>query len=50
MEPVGEHRELGGGGWGSAMKILGEMEREMADAPAGDLSDRCAPFTPPGNS
>lgn len=44
LEAVGEHRELGGpgGGWGNAMKILGEMERDMADAPTGDLSDRCA--------
>ncbi|KAK9918583.1 hypothetical protein WJX75_005145 [Coccomyxa subellipsoidea] len=43
MEPVGEHRELGGGGWGSAMKILGEMERDMErDAGPGDLSDRIA--------
>ncbi|CAL8471298.1 g10840 [Coccomyxa elongata] len=42
LEAVGEHRELGGpgGGWGNAMKILGEMERDMADAPTGDLSDR----------
>ena len=45
LEAVGEHRELGaspGGGWGNAMKILGEMERDMADAPTGELSDRCA--------
>lgn len=44
MEPVGEHRELGGGdGWGDAMKILGQMEREIGDGhPPGDLSDRCA--------
>ncbi|BDA46682.1 probable MDIS1-interacting receptor like kinase 2 at N-terminal half [Coccomyxa sp. Obi] len=43
MEPVGEYRELGtspGGGWGGAMKLLGELERDMADAPTGDLSDR----------
>jgi hypothetical protein len=50
MEPVGEHRELGGGGWGSAMKILGEMERDMErDAGPGDLSDRCVRAAAPDN-
>lgn len=51
MEPVGEHRELGGSGWGSAMKILGEMERDMErDATSGDLSDRYACDAAPGKA
>jgi hypothetical protein len=39
MEVVGEDREMTGGGWGSAMKMLQDMEHDMQGAGP----ERCEP-------